>query len=178
RLEVELLGFGKLSADPKEALDQLARFATADQNATFASLDKANKTRVGIIAGILGKNAHDAVYDSIGKALAKDGVPFALKGLSAPGKRLATIERFRDGGMKFVMTDVRKGDTVSIGGKDIPAGPGSEIKTRVSFEIGLDEYRRLDKRADLAAYNPAAELGENFKLKMAPEMLKTFFDIK
>ncbi|MBQ4198326.1 MAG: hypothetical protein II649_00445, partial [Kiritimatiellae bacterium] len=47
RLEVELLGFGKLSADPKEALDQLARFATADQNATFASLDKANKTRVG-----------------------------------------------------------------------------------------------------------------------------------
>ena len=139
-LEVEFENGGKLSADPDEALDQLARAITDRKDATFTTLDPLARRKVALVAGLLGDKAADALFQGIGNALDAEGAASAFT--------------LSDGNfLKVSITAERTGSIAHMGSKSFTLKPGSVAKANFVMEIDVDNMKWLDRSFDLDAFD-------------------------
>ncbi len=163
-MEVELVNMGKLSADPDEALDQLARYVTRNEKATFAALDEKAKTKVALFAGLLGDSASNAVFNGIDAKLG--GVRMAGAGVTETRK--VVLEFTRSGAINCKLVSERTGTTVVAGEEELAVGPGSSMKVNASLSLSNKEVNALEENLDLNAFDPDAEIDGPYLLNMPP----------
>lgn len=156
-LEVEITGMGRLSVDPDEALDQLARHVAGRDDATFTTLDPLARRKVALIAGLLGDNAAKAIADGFGLALDPEGGRnlLAISG-NAAEKRRVTVDAAGGTMLKVKIETERTGATLRTGAESYRLGPGSVVKTGYLFKLGNDDMRKFDRETDLDAFDGTA----------------------
>ena len=154
-LEVEFENGGKLSADPDEALDQLARAITDRKDATFTTLDPLARRKVALVAGLLGDKAADALFQGIGNALDAEGAAsaFTLAGSPSGTKRQIYVKASDGNFLKVSITAERTGSIAHMGSKSFTLKPGSVAKANFVMEIDVDNMKWLDRSFDLDAFD-------------------------
>ena len=152
-LEVELEGGGKLSSDPDEALDQLARQIADREDATFATLDPTARRKVALIAGVLGDKAKKAISDGVGIALDPEGGRSVLAISGGGEKRRVKLDC--KGGNHIVMQiqTERTGATLRTGAESYRLGPGSAVRIGYQFVIAQRGMMRFERDVDLDAFD-------------------------
>ena len=152
-LEVELEGGGKLSSDPDEALDQLARQIADREDATFATLDPTARRKVALIAGVLGDKAKKAISDGVGIALDPEGGRSVLAISGGGEKRRVKLDC--KGGKHIVMQiqTERTGATLRTGAESYRLGPGSAVRIGYQFVIAQRGMMRFERDVDLDAFD-------------------------
>ncbi len=152
-LEVELEGGGKLSSDPDEALDQLARQIADREDATFATLDPTARRKVALIAGLLGDKAKKAISDGVGIALDPEGGRSVLAISGGGEKRRVKLDC--KGGNHIVMQiqTERTGATLRTGAESYRLGPGSAVRIGYQFVIAQRGMMRFERDVDLDAFD-------------------------
>ena len=155
-LEVELEGGGKLSSDPDEALDQLARQIADREDATFATLDPTARRKVALIAGVLGDKAKKAISDGVGIALDPEGGRSVLAISGGGEKRRVKLDC--KGGNHIVMQiqTERTGATLRTGAESYRLGPGSVVRIGYRFELGKDAMKRFEQDVNIDAFDGSA----------------------
>jgi hypothetical protein len=154
-LEVEFKGGGKLSSDPDEALDQLARQIADREDATFATLDPTARRKVALIAGVLGDKAKKAISDGVGIALDPEGGRSVLAISGGGEKRRVKLDC--KGGNHIVMQiqTERTGATLRTGAESYRLGPGSAVRIGYQFVIAQRGMMRFERDVDLDAFDGA-----------------------
>ena len=152
-LEVEIKGGGKLSSNPDEALDQLARHVSGRDDATFASLDAFARRKVAVIAGALGDKAMKSLSDGVALALDPAGGKPALALAGGTEKRRVTLDARDDKTLVMKIETERTGVALRVGAKSFVLGPGSSIKASYNFEIDSPGMRSLKEGVDLDAFD-------------------------
>ncbi len=148
-----LKGGGKLSSDPDEALDQIARQIADREDATFATLDPTARRKVALIAGVLGDKAKKAISDGVGIALDPEGGSNVLVVSGGVEKRRVTLDC--KGGNHIVMQiqTERTGATLRTGAESYQLGPGSVVRTGYRFELDQDAMKRFEQDVDLDTFD-------------------------
>ena len=153
KLEVELKGGGKLSADPDEALEQLARHVAGRDDATFATLDPSARRTVAVIAGALGDKAMKSLSDGVALAFDPAGDKPALA-LAGGSEKIRVSVDARDATLLDMTIETeRTGASLRVGAQSFVLGPGSAIKTKYTFTIDGPGKRTLDNDVDLDAFD-------------------------
>ncbi len=152
-LEVEIKGGGKLSSNPDEALDQLARHVSGRDDATFASLDAFARRKVAVIAGALGDKAMKSLSGGVALALDPAGGKPALALAGGTEKRRVTLDARDDKTLVMKIETERTGGALRVGAKSFVLGPGSSIKASYSFEIDSPGMRNLKEGVDLDVFD-------------------------
>ena len=163
RLEVEFEDGGKLSSDPDEALDQLARLVAGREDAAFAALDPTVRRKVALIAGLLGDKAMKAISDGVGLALDPAGGKPALAIAGGGEKRRVKIECPRGTYLRMNIETERTGVNVRTGSSSYLLGPGSVVKTHYGFLIGIGRMKKFEEGLDLDTFDgtKAEEVASN-----------------
>ena len=156
KLEVQIKGGGKLSSDPDEALDQLARHVAGREDATFATLDPMARRKVALIAGALGDKAMKAISDGVGIALDPEGGKSALTIAGGGEKRRVELDCKGGKLLRMQIETERTGVNARMGSASYLLGPGSMVKTRYDFELGIDQMVKFEKNVDLDAFDGTA----------------------
>ena len=152
-LEVELEGGGKLSSDPDEALDQLARQIADREDATFATLDPTARRKVALIAGVLGDKAKKAISDGVGIALDPEGGRSVLA-ISGGGEKRRVKLDCKGGNHIFMQIQTeRTGATLRTGAESYRLGPGSAVRIGYQFVIAQRGMMRFERDVDLDAFD-------------------------
>ena len=154
-LEVELKGAGKLSADPGEALEQLARYVSGRDDATFATLDASARRKVAVIAGALGDKAMKSISGGVALALDPAGgkEAFAISGGTEKRRVTVDVRGVLPFDMKIEIE--RTGASLRTGNKSFVLNPGSSIKSSYEFTINSLGMQRLEE-VDLDAFDGSA----------------------
>ena len=162
-LEVEFENGGKLSSDPDEALDQIARQIADREDATFATLNPTARRKVALIAGVLGDKAMKAISDGVGLALDPAGGKPALTIAGGGEKRRVKIECPRGTYLSMKIETERTGVNVRMGSSSYVLGPGSAVKTHYGFQIGIGRMKKFEEGLDLDAFDgtKAEEVASN-----------------
>ncbi len=158
-LDVNLPGGKKLSMDLDTACDELARFVTRDDNATYAGLDPAAKKKVHIVMGLLTQETERAAFDGHGMALDPKGKasPFTISGDARKDSNVYTLE-FTGGG-DLALRFEGKRDVASVQSRKATAAakPGSTFESNFSFKILKHEFERLSQ-LDFSTFDDTAAI--------------------
>lgn len=111
------------------------------------------RRKVALIAGVLGDKAMKAISDGVGIALDPEGGKSALTIAGGGEKRRVELDCAGGEYLRMQIETERTGVNARMGREAHILGPGSMVKTRYSFEIGMDDMAKFEKNVDLDAFD-------------------------
>ena len=137
----------KLTNDFDKARDELARFVTGDDNATYQSISKPDRGKVHVLMSLLSQELEKTVEDGVGYSLDKrEGEQaFTLTpDQTKPSTRTFSVEKTQSGGIS-IKYDMEKPITlISTDDFDeIELGAGSTYKASITCHLSSEEFSRV-----------------------------------
>ena len=170
-----------LSTDPATAADELARFVTGRQDAAYANLGAAEKTKVHVVMSLLTQESSTAALGAPSFALDPNGAvsTFNFGGNGRAQTRTFRLERDAAGGITVRFETTVRPTILVVRTEDIPLGAGSSISGGYTLTLTaekLDTIGALDFAAcDNAAANQAMAGNGEQRLRTAVNRLPPDF---
>ena len=141
-----------LTQDPAVARDELVRFVTGDDKATFAAADTAVKMKVHILASCLNQSVHGGALDAFGESINDDPTIVgsqmgALSNTSLDRDEVYALSKEENGDFKIHFFSHRPIKALSVMGNLQMLGSGSfdEYEVNITFPAAnLDALSRAD----------------------------------
>ena len=161
-LEVQLPGGELLSGNPAEAREQLVRFATGRQDATWATLSKGERNKVAVLMALLTLESANGAVESAATALDRQGrgPAFTMVGGEGNARRVFRLDRPRnaEGEIAVSFHSEFRPLALNIAGEAHNLSANDRVK--LSFECRLsNEVRERIENMDFSSVNlaPAEE---------------------
>ncbi len=174
-----------LSQDPATAADELSRFVTGREDATYAALEKAEKTKLHFVMSILTQEANTATTTGAGFALDPQGMHqmFEFGGNGQGVSRAFHLSKISNQGDISIEFETTHRPTALIVNNELIPFQGNEIQGSFTLLLSpelLDnvshlDFTKCDNTASNEVYNrqPPAEQ----KLKASVEALPHPFQL-
>ena len=148
-----------LSTNTETAADELARFVTGRDDATYENLAQAEKTKVHIVMSLLTQEANTATIDGSLLALDPEGKnpAFNYGGNGNALTRSFHLTRNQDGGIEINFETTLRPSHLLFKGNLVQLGQGSEIKGSFSLTLAEDKFNTMGNLDFTACDNTAAE---------------------
>jgi len=158
-MDVVLPDGSLLSTDAAVAADQLARFVTGREDATYAALAGAEKTKVHVVMSLLTQESSTAAIEAPSVSLDPEGksTAFYYAGNGQALRRSFRLAKTDDGGVSIAFETVLKPTTLLIGPDMHELGAGSEIKGSFTLAIPAFKFDAIGNLDFASADNAAAD---------------------
>ena len=144
-MDVFLPGGGLLSTNPATAADELARFVTGREDATYAALNAAEKTKVHVVMSLLTQESSTAALDGPAIALDPEGKThtFSYGGNGQGLTRSFHLAKAPDGAVTVSFETTLRPTILMVGGDPIQLGAGSEIRGSFSLTFSAEQFNGI-----------------------------------
>ncbi len=158
-MDVVLPDGSLLSTDAAVAADQLARFVTGREDASYAALAGAEKTKVHTVMALLTQESSTAAIEAPAVSLDPEGksTAFYYAGNGQALRRSFRLAKTQDGGVSIAFETVLKPTALLIGEDAHQLGAGSEIKGSFTLSIPAFKFDAIGNLDFASADNDAAE---------------------
>ena len=148
-LEVMLPGNERLSADPAEARDQLARFATGRPDAAWAALSAGERNKVAVLMALLTLESADGATESTATALDRDGKrpAFGFTGANANARRVFRLDRPANAGGAITVayeSELRP-TALRVGSQSHRLGPDDRFQISFECNFTAQELQKIEQ---------------------------------
>jgi hypothetical protein len=170
-----------LSTDPTAAADQLARFVLGREDAVYAQLAGAERTKVQVVMSLLVQQSSSAVIEMPATALDPEGkrAPFSYGGNGGGLTRSFRLERDAAGGITVRFETTVRPTNLIVEGDAIPLGVGSSISGSYALTLSAEKLNALGEldfaNCDNAAANQVMDGNGEQKLRTAVNRLPPDF---
>ena len=141
-MDVILPGGALLSTDPDTAADELARFVTGREDATYATLTAGEKTKVHVVMSLLTQESSTAAIDGPTLALDPEGKDpaFNYGGNIQGTTRSFHLAKSPDGAVTVSFETTVRPTNLLIDGNLVPLGAGNEIRGGFSLTFSAEQF--------------------------------------
>ncbi len=148
-----------LSTDPTVAADQLARFVLGREDAVYAQLAGAERTKVQAVMSLLVQQSSSAVIEMPANALDPEGkrAPFSYGGNGGGLTRSFRLERDAAGGITVRFETTIRPPHLIVGGEAIPLGAGSSLSGGYALTLTAEKLAMIGALDFANCDNTAAE---------------------
>jgi len=148
------LGKEKLSGDLQTAMNQIARFVSGKEDATYESLEPEMKTKAHVVMSILTEQTSKDAFEGTSMSFSDEvnKVPFNVVGDESKDKATFNLSFDKDGQLvvkheyfKAVRTTLPEGEEPKPTDLTKPAPDGRFIKTEFTYTMKGSEFKRIAK---------------------------------
>ena len=148
------VGTEKLSGDLQTAMNQIARFVSGKEDATYESLEPEMKTKAHVVMSILTEQTSKDAFEGTSMSFSDDvnKVPFNVVGDESKDKATFNLSFDKDGQLvvkheyfKAVRTTLPEGEEPKPTDLTKPAPDGRFIKTEFTYTMKGSEFKRIAK---------------------------------